>query len=198
MNTLTEWAGGEAPAARLQHYLDLLSKWNAHYNLTAVRDRDEMLTHHLLDSLAMLPLIQAEDLLDVGSGAGLPGIPLAVVRPQMRVTLLDSNHKKAAFLRQAVIELKLDNVTVVCARVEDFAAPAGFDAIISRAFSDLAQFTRSSRHLLRPDGQWLAMKGLYPHEELDQLPAGVRVVVVESLCVPGLDAARHAVLLKPE
>ena len=181
---------------RLLQYIALMEKWTGVYNLTAVREQSKMISHHLLDSLAVLPYINADSLIDVGSGAGLPGIPLALARPEMRVTLLDSNHKKTTFLQQACIELKLDNVSVINERVEAFQPPVRFDAVISRAFTDLSEFVKLTHHLLKPGGAWLAMKGLHPYEELAQLPEEVRVEQVVPLTVPGLDAKRHLIILR--
>lgn len=181
---------------RLLQYIALLHKWNGVYNLTAVREPQKMVTQHILDSLAVLPYIEGARLVDVGSGAGLPGIPLALARPQLQVTLLDSNHKKTVFLQQAVIDLQLTNVTVVCARVEEFQPQERFDMVISRAFSDLGEFVRLTRHLCAPGGMLLAMKGLHPYEEIAQLPAEVSVQSVVSLDVPGLGATRHLVVMK--
>jgi len=154
-----------------------------------------MVSHHLLDSLAVAPHLHAKRLLDVGSGAGLPGIPLALVRPETHVTLLDSNHKKAAFLNQAVIELKLKNAEVIGERVESWQAQKRFDVIISRAFSDMGEFVRITRHLLAPGGLFAAMKGLYPYEEIEKLPPGCKVRQVLPLAIPGLEGARHLVLI---
>lgn len=179
---------------KLIDYLNLLVKWNKVHNLTAVRDINEMVALHLLDSLVMLPHIQEGSLLDVGSGAGLPGIPLALVRPDLNITLLDSNHKKSTFQRQAKAELGLDNLQVVCSRVEAFQPEQKFGQIISRAFSDLAEFVRLTSHLLADQGRWLAMKGVYPYDEIAQLQ-DVAVDVVP-LTVPGLEAQRHLVFMK--
>ena len=165
--------GLDVPAdirAKLVDYLALIAKWNRVHNLTAVRETDKMVSMHLLDSLAVVPHLHANSVLDVGSGAGLPGIPLALMWPQAGVTLLDSNHKKAAFLRQAVIELGLKNTTVVCERVESWRPQEDFDLVISRAFSDLPEFLRLAGRLCRADGLIAAMKGVYPDEELAQLP----------------------------
>jgi 16S rRNA (guanine527-N7)-methyltransferase len=181
---------------RFLDYIALLHKWNKVYNLTAVREPHKMLYQHVLDSLAVLPFIKGPRLLDVGSGAGLPGIPLAIARPDLSVTLLDSNHKKTAFLRQACIELALTNVAVVCERVETWQPEARFDQVISRAFSDLGEFVRLAGHLCVPGGTLLGMKGLYPFEELAQLPAGTKAEQIVPLNVPGLEAQRHLVLLK--
>jgi len=183
--------------AKLLAYLALLGKWNRVYNLTAVREADRMVSHHLLDSLAAVPYFQAETVLDVGSGGGLPGVPLAIARPELQVTLIDSIAKKTAFLLQAKAELGLTNLRVVTGRVEDFRPEIGFDVITSRAFSDLKEFVTLTRHLLGPRGHWLAMKGLYPHEEIALLPAGVRVSADHALVIPGLEASRHLIVLEP-
>ena len=182
--------------ARLLDYVALIEKWNRVYNLTAIREPEKMVSHHLLDSLAVAPHLQAKRLLDVGSGAGLPGIPLALAKPDMRVTLLDSNHKKAAFLNQAVIELRLKNVEVCAERVESWQTDKSFDVIISRAFSDMGEFVRITQHLLAPGGLFAAMKGLHPYEEIDKLPPGFKVKQVLPLAVPGLDGARHLALIE--
>jgi 16S rRNA (guanine527-N7)-methyltransferase len=181
---------------RLLDYLALLRKWNKVYNLTALREPQKMVSHHLLDSLAVVPHIEAQRILDVGSGAGLPGIPLAIARDDWRVTLLDSSHKKAAFLKQAAIELKLSNVTVCCERVEAWLPEQKFELIISRAFSDLAEFVTLSKHLLHEGGRFAAMKGVYPHEEIAQLPSSYRLERVIPLTIPGLKAQRHLVMVK--
>jgi 16S rRNA (guanine527-N7)-methyltransferase len=182
---------------KLLAYLALLDKWNRVYNLTAVRDAERMVSHHLLDSLAAVPYFLGESVLDVGSGGGLPGIPLAIARPDVQVTLIDSIAKKTAFLLQAKAELGLANLNVVTSRVEDFRPETGFDVITSRAFSDLKEFVTLSRHLLKPGGCWLAMKGLYPNEEIALLPAGVKVSADHPLVVPGLEASRHLIVLEP-
>lgn len=181
---------------RLLDYIALLQKWNKVYNLTAVRVPENMLYQHLLDSLAVLPYIGTGRLLDVGSGAGLPGIPLAIVKPEWQITLLDSNHKKTTFLRQACIELGLSNVVVECVRVDTFTPQQPFDTIISRAFSDLSEFVRLSARLCRSGGKLLAMKGVYPHDELAQLPVGHQQAEVVALNVPGLEAQRHLVIIR--
>ena len=181
---------------KLMQYLGLIQKWNRVHNLTALRDPQIMLTHHLLDSLAVLPHVRIKRLLDVGSGAGLPGIPLAVACPDWGVTLSDSNHKKSSFQQQAMIEMGLSNVRVVPGRVEDIKPGQKFDGVISRAFSEIADFIACSRHLLATGGSWYAMKGARPDEELAQLPAGIEVEQVVPLAVPGLDAQRHLIILK--
>lgn len=190
----------EAPE-RLLAYLDLLKKWNKTYNLTAIRDENEMLTQHLLDSLSVLSILKKSALAerqglcrlaDVGSGAGLPGIPLAIAWPELRVTLIDTVDKKTAFQRQAKIELGLASVEVVGGRVE--ALPAGgFDAVISRAFAELADFVNLAGHLA---DRLYAMKGALPEDEIARLPAGWRVAEVLPLTVPGLDARRHLIVLE--
>ncbi len=179
----------------LLEYLALLQKWNKVYNLTAIRNAEQMISHHLLDSLAVLPHIWPGRWLDVGCGAGLPGLVLAIVRPDWQFTLLDSNSKKTSFVKQAVIELGLHNVTVYCARVEELKADEKFDGIISRAFAETADFVALTRHLLADKGRWAAMKGA-PEQELQHLPGDVVVERVIPLTVSGLDAARCLVLLK--
>lgn len=183
--------------ATLLAYLALLDKWNRVYNLTAVREPERMVTHHLLDSLAVVPFFNGDSVLDVGSGGGLPGIPLAVVRPELRVTLIDSVAKKTAFLQQAKAELVLNNLSVVTGRVEDFRPDTGFDVIVSRAFSELVEFVTLTRHLLEPGGRWFAMKGRIPYEEIALLPDWVKVSANYALTVPGLDASRHLIVLEP-
>lgn len=179
---------------KLLDYLALMQKWNKVHNLTAVRDPEDMVTLHLLDSLAILPHIQGKRILDVGSGGGLPGIPLALARPDLQVTLLDSNHKKSTFQRQAKAELGLDNLEVVCSRVEEYQPQQKFDMVVSRAFADLAEFVKLTSHLCAEGGTWLAMKGVYPYDELAQLKDGTPQVL--PLQVPGLEAQRHLVFLK--
>lgn len=182
---------------RLLAYLALLDKWNRVYNLTAVRETERMVSHHLLDSLAAVPYFTGQTVLDVGSGGGLPGIPLAIARPELQVTLIDSIAKKTAFLLQAKAELGLVNLHVVTSRVEDYRPESGFDVITSRAFSDLREFVALTRPLLNPGGRWLAMKGLMPHEEIASLPLSVKVSANHELHVPGLDATRHLIVLEP-
>jgi len=186
---------------KLHAYLALLAKWNLTYNLTAVRDEAAMISQHLLDSLAVLPHLQVSavdvhSLVDVGSGGGLPGIPLAIARPRMAVALIESSHKKASFLQQAKIELGLKNVSVHCVRVEDLATVELFEVAISRAFSSLAEFVRLSSRLLLPGGCLLAMKGVLPHQEIEQLPVGWRVARSIPLAVPGLQAERHLIVVE--
>jgi 16S rRNA (guanine527-N7)-methyltransferase len=186
--------------AKLLQYIALLDKWNHTHNLTAIRDPEQMITHHLLDSLAVVEHLPGRaDLrvLDIGSGGGLPGIPLAIARPAWHLVLLDSNHKKAVFLKQAAIELNLANVGVSAGRVEDYLGDPLFDVVISRAFSDLGTFAAVGRRLVAPGGRLVAMKGLYPNEELEQLPPDVIVTEVPAVRVPGLDVQRHLVIMEP-
>jgi 16S rRNA (guanine527-N7)-methyltransferase len=186
---------------QLLAYLDLLARWNRTYNLTAVRDPTEMVTRHLLDSLAVLPWIPGGRLLDAGTGAGLPGIPLAIARPGLQVTLLDSAGKKIRFLRHVCRELQLGNAEPLQARLETYEAEAPFDAIVSRAFASLAAFAEAARHLaggVTPSAggvRLLAMKGRHPAAELAELPGWVRVESVEALAVPGLQEQRHLVIM---
>jgi len=182
---------------KLLAYLALLHRWNATYNLTAVREPANMLTHHLLDALAVVPHLSGSTWVDVGSGAGLPGLPLAIACPDRAVALIDSSHKKAAFLRQAVIELGLGNVDIACGRVEDWRPGRAFDVVISRALSTLADFVALAGRLCARGGVLAAMKGVYPHEEIAQLPASWRPDRVVPLAVPGLTAQRHLVLIRP-
>lgn len=181
--------------AHLQHYLSLLQRWNKVYNLTAVRDPQAMLAVHLWDSLSVVPHVQAAHCLDVGSGAGLPGIPLAIMQPEHHFTLLDSNGKKTRFIRQAVLELELKNVTVVQDRVEQWLPEQTFTAIISRAFAALRDFIESSAQHLQADGRLYAMKGRHPQTEIADLPANWTVLAAHDLHVPALDAERHLIEL---
>jgi 16S rRNA (guanine527-N7)-methyltransferase len=182
---------------RLLRYLALLQKWNRVYNLTAIREQQRLVTHHILDSLAVLPHLPAGSIVDVGTGPGLPGVPLAIARCDDPVILLDSNHKKGAFLRQVAIDCELRNVQVHIGRAEDWQPTELFAVAISRAFSDLPGFIEAARHLVAPNGLLAAMKGVYPDEELALLPASVRVERVVRLEVPGLRADRHLVLMRP-
>lgn len=186
----------EDALARLMRYVALLEKWNRVYNLTAVRGAAEIVTHHLLDSLAVLPYLDGDSMVDVGSGAGLPGIPFALARPLTSVTLLDANQKKAAFLRQAVIELGIANADVVCARVETWPAPALFEIVVSRAFADLKKFVALAGRLCAPHGILAAMKGSYAESEFRGLP-GFALKRAVPIDVPRLNAARHLILLQP-
>ena len=177
-------------------YLALLIKWNKAYNLTAVRDPDEMVSRHLLDSLSVMSFIHSERWLDVGSGGGMPGIPLSILHPDKQVTVLDSNGKKTRFLTQVKLELKLDNLTVIHKRVEEFQPAQPFTGIISRAFSSMENFTGWTRHLGDSQTQWLAMKGLHPADELVALPADFRVDSEQALTVPGCQGQRHLLILR--
>jgi 16S rRNA (guanine527-N7)-methyltransferase len=191
--------GLDLPAERqekLLAYVALLYKWNRTYSLTALREQEKAVSHHLLDSLAIVPFVPPGSLLDVGSGGGTPGIPVAIARPDVQVTLLDSNSKKAAFLQQAVIELGLTNVSVHGGRVEQYHPAIGFAAITSRAFAELADFVTLTRHLLAPKGVWLAMKGVMPREEIASLPGDVCLEAVHALQVPGIDGERHLVAMR--
>jgi 16S rRNA (guanine527-N7)-methyltransferase len=195
---MNELLGKEADPARVRQllsYLELLVQWNASYNLTAVRDPLEMISRHLLDSLSVLPWVRGEHLLDAGSGAGLPGIPLAVMQPELSVILLDSTGKKIRFLRHVKRRLKLENIQPVQARLESWPAEEMPTCIISRAFSKLTVFVEASRHLAARDTMLLAMKGKYPEAELEALPDWVRVHTVEKLHVPGLQEDRHLVIM---
>ena len=182
--------------AALLSYVELLARWNQAYNLTAVRDPAEMVSKHLLDSLAILPYVTGPSVADVGTGAGLPGIPLALARPDIQFTLMDSNGKKTRFVTQAVAQLKLTNVAVVQARSEGWQPPALFAQVVSRAFASLGDFARLAGGLAAPGGRLLAMKGAIPEDELAGLPAGFRMVAVHPLKVPGLDAERCLVELE--
>lgn len=191
------------PGARskLSAYLDLLVKWNRVYNLTAIRDRLQMKVLHIDDALAVLPWLPPMPgmrLLDVGSGGGVPGIPLAIARPDANIVLLDSNSKKIAFLTQAAIELRLPNVRAVASRIEDFGTAERFDVVISRAFSGLASFAAGARAHIAPGGVIVAMKGALPQDEIDALPADMAVTSTPSLDVPGLEAQRHLVIMQPK
>ena len=192
----------ETQFEQLLGYLALIQKWNKVYNLTAVRDPQDMLTHHLLDSLtAVAPLVRhtggrAAKVLDVGSGGGLPGIVLAICRPELEVSCVDTVGKKAAFIQQVAASLKLPNLRGIHARVESLSGP--FDVICSRAFASLPDFVNWSRAALAPQGVWMAMKAKHPQAEIDALPADVQVFHVEPLAVPGLDAERCMVWMRPQ
>lgn len=188
-----------AAQQRLLDYLALLAKWNKAYNLTAVRNVDEMVSRHLLDSLSIVPLFEAaggERWLDVGSGGGMPGIPLAILFPGKSLTLLDSNGKKTRFLTQVKLELKLDNLQVIHSRVEAFQPEQPFNGIVSRAFSSLEDFTNWTRHLGDVHTNWLAMKGVHPSDELAALPEDFRVEAEHALAVPGCQGQRHLLILR--
>jgi 16S rRNA (guanine527-N7)-methyltransferase len=187
----------DAQQGKLMDYLALLFKWNSVYNLTSVRDPMQMVTHHLLDSLAAVPAFEgAASVLDVGAGGGLPGIVLAIARPDMKVALIDTVHKKTAFLTQVKAELGLANVTVHTARVEQLQVPHKFDVITSRAFADLSDFVNWSGHLLAEGGHFIALKGVAPAEEQQRLPAEWSVSELRPLQVPKLEAERHLVFIQ--
>lgn len=186
----------DAQQAQLMDYLALLAKWNSVYNLTSLRDPMQMVTHHLLDSLAAVPAFAgAANVLDVGAGGGLPGIVLAIARPGMKVSLVDTVHKKTAFLTQVKAELGLANVTVYTARVEQLQVPQQFDVITSRAFADLSDFVNWSGHLLAEGGRFIALKGVAPADEQQRLPAEWKVTELRPLRVPQLEAERHLVFI---
>jgi len=181
---------------KLLAYVKMLKKWNKTYNLTALRDESQIISHHLLDSLTLPPYLEsAQTMLDVGSGGGQPGIPAAVCRPNLQITLLDANTKKTSFLQQAAIELELKNVRVVSGRVEAVQGLRA-DVITSRAFAELADFVNWTAHLLQDGGCWAAMKGVYPAAEIDRLPDSVCVERVDKIRVPQLNAERHMVILR--
>jgi 16S rRNA (guanine527-N7)-methyltransferase len=187
----------EGAAERLAQQVALVEKWNRVHNLTAVRDPEQMVPVHVLDSLSLLPsLREAHTVLDVGTGAGFPGIVIAIADPAKQVTLLDSSHKKASFLEQCRAELGLANVTVVCERVQSWKPASTFDAVVSRAFAELQDFVAQAGHLVSPGGRMLAMKGVYPYEEISRVPATHRVANVAELQVPTLDAKRHVVRIE--
>ena len=183
-----------AQQALLLEYLALVDKWNKVYNLTAVRDPREMVSRQLLDSLSIAPFVKGPELLDVGCGAGLPGIPLAIVHPEQQVTLIDSNGKKTRFVQQAIAELKLTNANVIQGRVEDLTQDERFNTITSRAFADLHLMIRLTEHLLKPNGQWAAMKSGIDELDESQLPEG-KQVVIHQLQVPGEIAARRLLVV---
>ena len=186
----------DALSPPLLAYLSLLDRWNRTYNLTAIRDPREMVTRHLLDSLAMHPFVESEALADLGTGPGLPGIPLAIAKPGLQVTLVESNGKKARFLREAVRTLDLANARVAESRAEALDEPGAYDAITARALDRLAGILEVGGHLLKPGGKLLAMKGVRPDEEIADLPRGWKVSTVHSLAVPGLVGERHLAIIQ--
>ncbi|HHG0721869.1 TPA: 16S rRNA (guanine(527)-N(7))-methyltransferase RsmG [Klebsiella pneumoniae] len=183
---------------QLVAYVGLLDKWNKAYNLTSVRDPNEMLVRHILDSIIVAPYLQGSRFIDVGTGPGLPGIPLAIVCPESHFTLLDSLGKRVRFLRQVQHELKLDNVTPVQSRVEAFPAEPPFDGVISRAFASLNDMVSWCHHLPAANGHFNALKGLAQKEEMESLPEGYDIVEVIELHVPRLEGERHLVVIKPK
>ena len=180
---------------KLISFVYILKKWNQVYNLTAIRELEKMVTCHLLDSLSVLPYIKGPQIVDVGAGAGLPGIPIAILLPEDEFTLVDSNAKKTRFMQQVVSELKLINVSVLHSRVEDLPSNCLYDTVISRAFAAVNDMLRAAGHLCRQDGKILAMKGIEPIEEIKDLATGFKVEKVIELRVPGLEAQRHLVQL---
>lgn len=183
----------ENKIAVLMRYLALIKRWNRVYNLTAIEGDIESITLHLLDSLVTFDFVSGKRILDVGSGAGFPGIPLAIYQPTRLFTLIDSRAKRIRFLHQCVIDLNLRNVTPLQARIERYNPAGGFDTVISRAFGSLSELLVSSKDALAPGGHVLAMKGRYPEDELKSLPLGAQVHAVHFLRVPGLDAERHLI-----
>ncbi len=182
----------EGTQAKLIAFLKFLQRWNKAYNLTAIRELDQMVTYHLLDSLSISPHLQGQNILDVGTGAGFPGLPLALAHPSKQFVLLDSNGKKVRFLIQAKAEFGIDNIEIVQARVQNFSSRFCFDAIICRALATMAEVISNTQHLLCPNGQWLLMKGNYPEAEIEKVDKKVSVF---PLSVPGLSASRHLVVV---
>ncbi|MFL6624099.1 MAG: 16S rRNA (guanine(527)-N(7))-methyltransferase RsmG [Sulfurifustis sp.] len=182
---------------KLLQFLALLAHWNKAYNLTAVRDIDEMLPRHLLDSLSVLPYLRGPRVVDIGTGAGLPGVPLALARPDFEFVLLDRNSKKIRFVTQAIHDLELANVIALHTSAEDYRPSSLFDTLIARAVAAIPDMLKSCRHLCAPGGRVLAMKGVFPREELAAIDGSFRVGETVRLTVPGLDAARHLVILEP-
>ncbi|CAM3533453.1 16S rRNA (guanine(527)-N(7))-methyltransferase RsmG [Yersinia entomophaga] len=201
LESLLKSAGISLPDQQKQQligYVELLHKWNKAYNLTSVRDPEQMLVRHILDSIVVNPHLQGQRFIDVGTGPGLPGIPLAIVRPDSHFTLLDSLGKRVRFLRQVQHELGLTNIEPVQSRVEDFSGQPGFDGVISRAFASLDDMLSWCHHLpARPEGRFYALKGVRPDDELSTLPQGIELESVIRLQVPELDGERHLVILKP-
>ena len=188
------WA---AQREQLMDYLALMNKWNGVYNLTSLRDPMQMVTHHILDSLAAVPAFKdAKNVLDVGAGGGLPGIVLAITRPDVNVSLIDTVHKKTAFLTQVKAELGLKNVSVYTMKVQDLVVSEPFDVITSRAFADLSDFVNWSGHLLAEGGKFIALKGVAPSDERERLPRDWKVVDLQPLWVPRLQAERHLVFIE--
>ena len=183
-------------ADKLIHYIKLLQQWQRVYNLTAITDPQQMISKHLFDSLSIHPYLKGSNCLDLGSGAGLPGIPLALALPNMPFSLLDSSQKKCLFLNQVKIELELDNVSIIQKRAQQYQPLSLFDTIVSRAFADLKNMVSCSRHLLKVDGRWLAMKAQKWTEEINELPTTSKVTATHELTVPRLNAKRQLIVMK--
>ena len=191
----TDLEVSEQQREQLVGYVELLDKWNKAYNLTSVRDPQQMLSRHIVDSLVVLPHLQGERFIDVGTGPGLPGLPLAIVQPEKEFVLLDSLGKRIRFIRQVCHELGLKNVKAVQSRVEEFDDPTKFDGVISRAFASLNDMLSWCEHLPAENGRFYALKGLYPQDELEQLPEQYKIESIEQINVPGIDASRHIVII---
>ncbi len=186
----------EEAKKKLIQFLSLLTKWNNTYNLTAITEPEKMVTHHLLDSLAIQKFLQGHRIIDVGTGAGLPGIPLAIVNTEKHIVLLDSLTKRTTFLQQACYQLKLENVEVINCRVQDYQPELKFDQIITRAYATLPEMLKNTQHLAAETAQFLAMKGANFQEELELIPDTYTIVAIHNLNVPGLEAKRHLIVLE--
>lgn len=183
---------------KLDMYLQQLNRWNKTYNLTAITDPTEQVYKHIIDSLSVREFISGDTIADVGTGAGLPGIPLAIIFPEKQFTLIDSSQKRIIFIQQALIKLGITNVTPLHKRIEDIVLEPGFDTIISRAFSSIDDFVTKTQRLLSENGRLLAMKGVYPADEITKIPQDFIVENVRRLPIIGLDAERHVVVIKPK
>jgi 16S rRNA (guanine527-N7)-methyltransferase len=179
-------------------YIHMIALWNQAFNLTSIRDLHEMIWLHLIDSLAISPYLHGENIIDVGTGAGLPGIPLAMINPDKKFTLLDSNSKKTRFLTQVILELKIPNIEVLHSRCEDFKPMPGFDSIVSRAFAAIPVMLAKTGHLAAPHGQFIAMKGIKPEQEIQAIPAGFSVLGIHKLVMTGLTAQRHVICIQKD
>ena len=188
----------DAAVDKLVHYLDMLKTWNKVFNLTSITEPTEMVYLHIIDSLLTAPFLSGTRFLDVGSGAGLPGIPLAILHPEHQWVLLDKNNKKTRFMTQAIAELRLPNVQAVHNRAEDFKPSDCFDGILSRAYATLALFIKTTRHLICKNGTFIALKGRYPHDELAEISGQTGPAVVTPLSLQGMTLERHIVCIKPE
>lgn len=183
----------EKQIASLLQYLNLLRKWNASFNLSGITEINEMVSVHLLDSLSLSPYLQGEHFVDAGTGAGLPGIPLAIIHPDKHFTLIDSNGKKTRFLFQVKLALNLSNITIENCRIEHYQSPRQIDMVMCRAFSSLEDTVSKTQQLLKKGSKLLAMKGRYPDQEIDQLPAGFEVTSIAKSGIPGSDSQRHVI-----